>query len=445
LPKIARSLAFDAVDPNENVNDCPSSAPFRESHGTAVSSIVAAASNDGIEVAGVCPKCKLIPVRVIGDRLRAGQRHERRRQRRVRREPLRHRGFGFDQRRRLGARFEFSARPSPSRAVAGIAGATRPSASTRAQWRSWSSSRCGADAGDILGSMRAILLVAAFVINAGCAGRANPRLTRVVEILDRDTLATAIAYDDAGHPATMTQRVTGSATTETHAAELTFSGSKLTSWTVDAASETFAYDADRLVAMHAEHDGTKSDVAISYDSDGLIESATQTDVDSAGVDQSTATTTLSYGVRGLASVSVQQQVPGQDTTEAITTLAYHDDRVTSFSRSLRSDDTVTAHYDGEKLAVLESALPGFPETFRYDDDGNIAEIDGQDVKVTFAYDAGDVADFDVNPVRALVPTAVVDGHLALPLSFWTLDGASSPTPDATTQVAHLFSALGPRW
>mgnify|MGYP000315160398 CR=1 FL=1 len=45
---------------------CPDNAPFRESHGTAVSGTVAAVGNNGIGVAGVCPGCKLMPVRFIG-------------------------------------------------------------------------------------------------------------------------------------------------------------------------------------------------------------------------------------------------------------------------------------------------------------------------------------------------------------------------------------------
>jgi subtilisin family serine protease len=47
--------------------DCPASAPYRESHGTAVSGLVAAHGNNGLGVSGVCPLCSIMPVRFIGD------------------------------------------------------------------------------------------------------------------------------------------------------------------------------------------------------------------------------------------------------------------------------------------------------------------------------------------------------------------------------------------
>lgn len=295
--------------------------------------------------------------------------------------------------------------------------------------------------------------IAAIFACVGCVSRANPRLIDVVTILDRDTTDTSIAYDASGHPSTITQRVTGGGTTDTHTAQLAYFDSHLTSWTLDGSRETFQYDGDLVTAMHVDHDGDgTSDVAIAYDG-GRVASATRTDVNAAGVDVATTTTTFSYGARGLATVSVEQEVPGQSATQVSTALFYdrNDDRIASFVRTARDEDTITARYDAKhRLAELTAtvsidALPGFPETFRYGDDGNIAEIDGQDVKVTFAYEDGDAADFDVNPVHALLPTAAVAGRIPLPLSFWTLDGASSPVPDARTQAVHLFGALGPTW
>ena len=47
--------------------DCPSSAPYRESHGTATTGLAAAHGNNGVGVTGVCPLCSIMPVRFIGD------------------------------------------------------------------------------------------------------------------------------------------------------------------------------------------------------------------------------------------------------------------------------------------------------------------------------------------------------------------------------------------
>lgn len=71
---------FDAADGDEDPNpecsrsqdgrdvaaSCPNNAPFRESHGTAVSGTIAARGDNGIGVAGVCPMCSLLPVRLLG-------------------------------------------------------------------------------------------------------------------------------------------------------------------------------------------------------------------------------------------------------------------------------------------------------------------------------------------------------------------------------------------
>ncbi|MFN3197455.1 MAG: S8 family serine peptidase [Bradymonadia bacterium] len=45
---------------------CPANAPYRESHGTAVSGVSAARGDNGEGGAGVCPLCSLYPVRIIG-------------------------------------------------------------------------------------------------------------------------------------------------------------------------------------------------------------------------------------------------------------------------------------------------------------------------------------------------------------------------------------------
>lgn len=54
-------------DGRDVVNSCPDFAPFRESHGTSVAGIIAAEGDNGIDVAGVCPRCSVIPVRLLGD------------------------------------------------------------------------------------------------------------------------------------------------------------------------------------------------------------------------------------------------------------------------------------------------------------------------------------------------------------------------------------------
>ncbi len=43
------------------------SRPFRESHGTSVSGTIAAVADNQLGVAGVCPQCKLAPVRLLGE------------------------------------------------------------------------------------------------------------------------------------------------------------------------------------------------------------------------------------------------------------------------------------------------------------------------------------------------------------------------------------------
>ena len=63
--------SFDGRDVTES---CPSFAPFRESHGTSVSGIIAAEGNNGIDVAGVCPRCSIMPVRLLGDDAASGLR-----------------------------------------------------------------------------------------------------------------------------------------------------------------------------------------------------------------------------------------------------------------------------------------------------------------------------------------------------------------------------------
>ncbi|MBI5509087.1 MAG: S8 family serine peptidase [Deltaproteobacteria bacterium] len=45
---------------------CPTSTPYRESHGTATSGLAAGNGNNGIGITGVCPMCSLMPIRYIG-------------------------------------------------------------------------------------------------------------------------------------------------------------------------------------------------------------------------------------------------------------------------------------------------------------------------------------------------------------------------------------------
>ncbi|HEY4223181.1 MAG TPA: S8 family serine peptidase, partial [Myxococcota bacterium] len=54
------------------VADCPSAQPFKQSHATSVSGIIAAEANNGIGVTGVCPLCKIMPVRILGDDAASG-------------------------------------------------------------------------------------------------------------------------------------------------------------------------------------------------------------------------------------------------------------------------------------------------------------------------------------------------------------------------------------
>lgn len=58
------SGSFDGAG---EVDSCPPQAPYRESHGTAVSGTIAARGNNDEGLSGVCPNCSLFPVRLIAD------------------------------------------------------------------------------------------------------------------------------------------------------------------------------------------------------------------------------------------------------------------------------------------------------------------------------------------------------------------------------------------
>jgi uncharacterized protein (TIGR03382 family) len=61
-----RPECSDSYDGRDYADSCPDSRPFRESHGTSVSGTIAARGDNGIGVAGVCPMCSLLPVRLLG-------------------------------------------------------------------------------------------------------------------------------------------------------------------------------------------------------------------------------------------------------------------------------------------------------------------------------------------------------------------------------------------
>lgn len=63
-----------SFDGRDITDSCPSSAPFRESHGTSVSGILGAEGDNGIDVAGVCPRCAIMAVRLLGDEAQSGLR-----------------------------------------------------------------------------------------------------------------------------------------------------------------------------------------------------------------------------------------------------------------------------------------------------------------------------------------------------------------------------------
>jgi len=51
---------------------CTELQPYRESHGTAVGGVIAAVGDNGIGLTGVCPNCKLVAVRLLGDQVGSG-------------------------------------------------------------------------------------------------------------------------------------------------------------------------------------------------------------------------------------------------------------------------------------------------------------------------------------------------------------------------------------
>lgn len=68
-PRPGCSASFDGRD---IAASCPAEAPYRESHGTSVSGAIAAEGDNGIGVAGVCPRCSILPVRLLGDEAATG-------------------------------------------------------------------------------------------------------------------------------------------------------------------------------------------------------------------------------------------------------------------------------------------------------------------------------------------------------------------------------------
>lgn len=68
-PSSECSMSFDGRDV---ASGCPDDAPYRESHGTSVSGTIAAVANNGVGVAGVCPGCRIMPVRLLGDEAASG-------------------------------------------------------------------------------------------------------------------------------------------------------------------------------------------------------------------------------------------------------------------------------------------------------------------------------------------------------------------------------------
>ena len=56
---------IERPDGRGRADSCPAQRPYRESHGTAVSGIVASRSND-LGTLGVCPECRLVTIRMVG-------------------------------------------------------------------------------------------------------------------------------------------------------------------------------------------------------------------------------------------------------------------------------------------------------------------------------------------------------------------------------------------
>lgn len=59
-------------DGNGEAASCPNWAPYRESHGTAVSGTIAARGDNNIGLTGVCPLCSLYPGRILGSGAQSG-------------------------------------------------------------------------------------------------------------------------------------------------------------------------------------------------------------------------------------------------------------------------------------------------------------------------------------------------------------------------------------
>ena len=68
----ARPECSATFDGRDVTSTCPNQTPYRESHGTSVAGVIAAVGDNGIGVAGVCPRCSILPVRLLGDEAASG-------------------------------------------------------------------------------------------------------------------------------------------------------------------------------------------------------------------------------------------------------------------------------------------------------------------------------------------------------------------------------------
>jgi subtilisin family serine protease len=68
----ASAECSSSPDGRDVAASCPAQQPYRESHGTAVSGLVAARGDNGVGLSGVCPLCSLMAVRLLGDQVGSG-------------------------------------------------------------------------------------------------------------------------------------------------------------------------------------------------------------------------------------------------------------------------------------------------------------------------------------------------------------------------------------
>ncbi len=288
----------------------------------------------------------------------------------------------------------------------------------------------------------AVAVVLAFpLVGAGCFGRANPRIQKMVREQGGQRTTTQFRYDDSGHPSEVSVDFGGVTETLT----LTFDGGQLVKLdnkhqagggaTVDKTK--LEYDGGRLVKASTDVGNSDQTVTttVDYDDSGRVSQVERTNDfgDGAAVD----TTTFDYGDNGLESFTTKSTFStagqGGATSKVTTDITYKDGRIDKLdSDNGESTQTARASYvDGVLDTVEVEGQNGRSAKASYDyEGGRIVGVtqsgdNAEDINFAIDYDDGDAADLD------MAPNDVTLGGL------WDLRGAAFNGFDAHSQAARL--------